>query len=188
MDEQTPNLDHESAAPMHTMPQDDKNVQNANNSAPTNLTKKINTKMLLWDSCCVIAILATVIFGKLWYTSQSESQQRIDAVTASTQDEIEDLKKLNGSKDKKLAENAQTYSQTYKNTAEQFTTDIVSKDSKITKLKRDIVQLNQEKLEVEQRWRTPLKESLEISQDIYAMKWMDNSKEATRKRLKKGII
>ncbi len=138
--------------------------------------KKINLKTIFWDILCVGAIVAAAIFGKLWYESKSGSQNELNKLRASNNKTIENLKRENQINEMALSENAQTYSQTYKNSAQQFSSDIEDKDSRITKLKRDVVQLNQDKLEVEHRWRAPLMDALEISQDIYAMKWQENSK------------
>jgi len=173
MDQQSPIASSEPSAPISSTSVESQSVHNATKTAPK---KQINLKTILWDVCCVAAIVASVIFGKLWYDTKSQSEQEIQALAASNQQVIDKLEEQNAIKDKKLALNAQTYSQTYKNSAQQFSTDIESKDSKITKLKHDLIKLNQEKLEVEQRWRGPLKDALDVSQDIYAMKWMDNSK------------
>lgn len=142
----------------------------------TNTAKaRWRVKTLVWDVSGVVAIIAALYFGKLWYSSSATAEAKVKEVSESSQRKIKELEQQNSVKDARLAENAQVYTQTYKHSAEQFTTNIESKDSKITNLRRDIVQLNQEKLEVEQRWRAPLKDALDISQDIYSMKWDENS-------------
>ena len=172
MNQQSPINNGESSASLQSSSVKGESTPNAQKTAAK---KQIHYKAILWDIACVVAIVAAVIFGKLWYQSESHAQQELSELKASKLNEIAQLKKENEIKEKKLSENAQTYSQTYKSTAQQFTSDIEDKDSTIKKLKRDIVKLNQEKLEVEQRWRAPLTDALEISQDIYAMKWQENS-------------
>lgn len=172
MKQESPITSNEASAPIQSTSVENESSSNAKKTASK---KQFHYKALIWDIGCLAAIVAAVVFGKLWYDSESKSKQELSALKASNDKTIEILKNQNEIKDKILSENAQTYSQSYNSTAEQFTTDIESKDGKITKLKRDIIQLNQDKLEVEQRWRTPLKDALEISQDIYAMKWEENS-------------
>ncbi len=173
MEPHTPISQKEPSASMKSTSVSSESISNAKKVVAN---KQFNIKALLWDIFCVAAIVGAVIFGKLWYTSKTESEEKLNSVLASTENTIKELEKQNEIKDRVLSQNAQTYSQTYKNTAQQFSTDIESKDERITKLKRDIVTLNQEKLEVEQRWRAPLKDALDVSQDIYAMKWKENSR------------
>lgn len=111
--------------------------------------QRINFKALLWDGCCVLAIISAVAFGLLWKSSTEEAKSSMEEAAAA---------KRHNAKLVTERENIQ------------------NKDNKIDNLQQDLINLNQEKIRAQQRWRAPLITSLDIAQDIYAMKWESNTR------------
>ncbi len=129
---------------------------------------RINFKTILWDGACVLALIAAVCFGFLLKNSQKEIEDEKKKTAKAEQE-----KKLLINQ---LGKNAEQYNQAYQDTTKKLSSNLQNKDYKIDDLKKNLVELNQQKLEAQQRWRAPLISSLDIAQDIYAMKWEANSR------------
>lgn len=151
--------------------------------APSPSGRRLNKKAILWDLTAVSAILAAIVLAVLWSRLsqqaghdkkqlQEDANKRIATLEKQHLEKLESIKKSN----QLYSQSYQSAQQQYQSTQQQLSSDIVDKDTKITQLQREIVKLTQEKTEAEQRWRVPLIETLDVSQDIYAMKWEDNSK------------
>jgi tetratricopeptide (TPR) repeat protein len=134
--------------------------------------KRINLKSLLWDGGCILAIICAITFVLLWKISNNEmmeSQTKIAKLEQSQKDLKKDLQE-------KLNKNAALYNQSYEKATIELGSDLQNKDSKIDHLKKDLVDLNQQNIKTQQRLQDPLITSLDIAQDIYAMKWQSNSR------------
>ncbi|MFT5634442.1 MAG: hypothetical protein ACI9SQ_002179 [Rubritalea sp.] len=133
--------------------------------------KRITHKSLLWDGGCILAIICAITFGLLWKNSNNqirESQTKIADLEQSQKDLKNDLQE-------KLNKYVDLYNQNYAAATTELSSNLRNKDSKIVHLKKDLVDLNQQNNTEQQRWRVPLISSLDIAQDIYAMKWESNS-------------
>ncbi len=134
----------------------------------TTIPQRISLKTLLRDGGCVIAVICAIMFGLLWKGSHKEA--------AIAQSKIAKLEKSQQESQEKFNENAALYNQSYEEATTALDSNLQNKDSKIDRLKKDLVDLNQQKTKAQQTWRAPLIASLEIAQDIYAMKWESNSR------------
>lgn len=137
--------------------------------------KSINLKTIIWDLGCVAAILSAIAFGILWKQSTDEvANARVNVANAKTQTEL--VEKERAEIKELLHQTTQQYSQSYQNATTELSSNIEHKEDTIDDLKKDLISLNQEKIRAQQRWRAPLIDSLDIAQDIYAMKWQSNSR------------
>ncbi|MGJ8658013.1 MAG: hypothetical protein ACSHX6_16315 [Akkermansiaceae bacterium] len=134
--------------------------------------QRINLKTLLWDAGCVLAIVCAIVFGLLWKSSVKETT----AANTNKEKLEKELELERKTTQEQLSKTAEEFSQTYQEATTELSSDIQNKDNKIDHLKKDLVDLNQQKIRAQQRWRAPLIASLEIAQDIYAMKWESNSR------------
>ena len=75
----------------------------------------------------------------------------------------------------KLSLSAEQYQEKYQTTTSELSSTLQQKESKINTLKKDLNNLNEENLRNRQLWRASLMTSLEITQDVYAMKWQTNN-------------
>ena len=135
-------------------------------------SQRLNLKTLLWDGGCVLAIICAVAFGLLWKSSNDEIAEHKSKAAKLEKDLAIEKKILR----EKLNLSAEQYNKSYQEATTQLSSSLQSKDSKIDHLKKDLIDLNQEKIRAQQRWRAPLIASLDIAQDIYAMKWESNSR------------
>ena len=130
--------------------------------------QRINFKAILWDGACILAIILAIIFGILWQSSANK--------TASAQSKTDKLEKEREDIKQMLNQTAAKYNENYQAATTELTSNIESKKSTIDDLKKDLANLNKQKIRAQQRWRAPLITSLDIAQDIYAMKWQSNSR------------
>lgn len=129
---------------------------------------RINYKAILWDIFCVFAIIAGISYSLMWKSSKQEVKDH--------KSKIRNLTQENQLLVHELVNNAEQYSQAFQETTKKLGNNLQNKDYKIDDLKKNLIQLNQQKIEAQQRWREPLIASLDIAQDIYAMKWKSNSR------------
>jgi len=132
------------------------------------ISQRINLKTLLWDGGCGLAIICAILFGLLWKSSSNEITEAQNRVAKLEQSQKDLQEKLN--------KNAALYNQNYEDATKELSSNLQNKDNKIDHLEKDLVDLNQQKISAQQRWRAPLIASLDIAQDIYAMKWESNSR------------
>lgn len=132
------------------------------------ISQRITPKTVLRNGACLLAIIGAIIFGILWKKSNGEiviAQDRVSKLEQSQQDFQEQLNK-----------NAALYNQNYEEATAVLKTSLKNKDTRIDLLKKELIHINQQNTTALQRWRAPLIASLDIAQDIYAMKWESNSR------------
>ncbi len=147
-------------------------------STQDNTPKKINYKTIAWDGICLTSIIAAITLGILWKKSNDSltlANKQNNTIT-SEKTKVE----------KQLVANAEFYNKSYRelNTklTEKLNKNLLNKNTKIDHLQKDLIDLNKQKQNLNiqkdialQRWRAPLTASLDIAQDIYAIKWQQNS-------------
>lgn len=122
------------------------------------ILKRLNLKAIIWDLVAIIAVILSIVFIILWAnasSSLSEEKTKNEAL-------------------QKVEEALQTSNQTIaKQEADiaQLKKTIDSNNKSITSLKADVKIANHQA----NRWVLPLMDSLDIAQDVYAMKWANNS-------------
>ena len=76
---------------------------------------------------------------------------------------------------KELSITAEQYQEKHQVTTSELSNNLKEKDNKIDSLEKNLNSLNQENILNRQRWRDSLITSLDITQDVYAMKWQTNN-------------
>lgn len=193
MSKLTPNVDEESSSPKdiasdltavktedtkasttaekETRADTDGDVDSSVDSASAMPAKKSGA----WKFISVLSLGTAAVFGKLWTDEKSDLvQAEKDLASYKTklsegEEKVAELKQLTLLKDQKIAENAKTFSEISNQSAQQLLQAKQEIDSGIERQ-------DQEKLALEQQWQTILGDSLDISQEIYAMKWQSNSR------------
>jgi tetratricopeptide (TPR) repeat protein len=121
----------------------------------------------LWYGTCVLAMICSVLFGILIHSSNKEIETEKTKVAK--------LEKSQQELQERITNNTNLYHHKQLETTTELNENLTSKELKIETLQKEIVATKQQKTIANQRWLDPLIASLDISQDIYAMKWQSNS-------------
>ncbi len=143
-------------------------------SEEISIDERLNIKAIAWDVCCVLGIIAAIVFALLWLGAESE-QSESAAKVQQAEKKITELNQRLGITETELSDSAEKFDKNYKSATSELANKVQTKDETIAALKTEVEKLNAQRLQAETRWRTPLKDALAISQDIYAMKWQSNS-------------
>ncbi|MFT5904626.1 MAG: hypothetical protein ACI9E1_000211 [Cryomorphaceae bacterium] len=132
------------------------------------ISQRITPKTVLRNGVCLLAIICAIIFGILWKKTNGE--------IVIAQDRVSKLEQIQQDSQEQLNKNAALYNQNYEEATAVLKTSLKNKDTSIDRLKKELIHINQQNTTAQQRWRAPLIASLDIAQDIYAMKWESNSR------------
>jgi len=144
--------------------------------------KKNKRSPLLLSALCASGIAS----GATFFIQKQNSDQLVSALKldAAEQQKLAEqaliekdtqIQKEREAIQEKLSITAEQYQDKYQETTSELSSDLKQKNNRINTLKKDLDSLNEEKLQDRQRWRNSLMTSLDITQDVYAMKWQTNN-------------
>jgi len=144
--------------------------------------KKNNRITLLLSVLCASGIASGVTF----YIQQQKADQQISDINAKASEQQKLAQKALKEKDdilqlereaiqKKLSISAEQYQEKYQTTTSELSSNLKEKDQRIASLEKSLSKLSQENSDNKILWKDSLMTSLEISQDVYAMKWQTNN-------------